>query len=88
MVQMNLLTKRKLIHRYRKQAYGYHGGKKGDKLETETDTCPLLCIKDNKNLRYSTGNSVQDSAVICMGLESRREWICVLWIVDSLYSRK
>ena len=57
-------------------------------LETEIDTYPLLYIKDNKNLQYSTGNSVQDSAVTYMGLESRREWICVLWIVDSLYSRK
>lgn len=85
------LQSRKLIHRYRKQAYGYHGGKKGDRdLETGSDTCPLayLYIKDNKNLWYALGNSVQDSAVIYMGLESRREWICVLWIVESLYSRK
>ena len=57
-------------------------------LETEIDIYPLLYIKDNKNLRYSAGTSVQDSAVTYMGLESRREWICVLWIVDSLYSRK
>lgn len=42
-------------------------------LETEIDTYPLLYIKDNKNLRYSAGNSVQDSAVTYMGLESRRE---------------
>ena len=49
--------------------------------EIKIDTYPLLYIKDNKNLLYSTGNSVQDSAVTCMGLESRGEWICVLWIV-------
>ena len=32
MVQMNLLTKQKYNHRYRKQTYSYQGGQWGEKL--------------------------------------------------------
>ena len=32
MIQMNLVTKQKLIHRYKKQTYGYQVEKQGDKL--------------------------------------------------------
>ena len=61
MVQINLFTKQELSQRYRKQIYGKQWGKgKGTNWETEIDIYILLCIKliTNKDLLYSTGNSI------------------------------
>ena len=46
LVQMNLFTKQKLSHRYRKQTYGYQGGtgRGGINWEVGTDIYTLLYI--------------------------------------------
>ena len=63
MIQMNLFTKQKQIHRLRKQTYGCWWGRMGDRIVREfgTDTYTLLYLRwiTNKDLLYSTGNSVQ-----------------------------
>ena len=44
-------------------------------LETGINKCTLLYIKqitDNKDLLYSTGNSIQCSVMTCMGKESSK----------------
>ena len=62
---MNLLTKQKQTHRYKKQTYGYQRGKWGegrDKLGfTLGLTYTLLYRKEttNKDLLYSTWNYMQ-----------------------------
>ena len=50
----------------------------GIKWEIGIDIYILLYIKqiNNKDLLYSTGNSSQYSAMMCMGKESKKEWIC------------
>ena len=78
---MNLFTKQKQSHRYRKQTYGYQRGKVGGGInwEIRIDTYTLLFIKQksNENLLYSTGNSTQYSVMTYMGKESKKEWIYV-----------
>ena len=73
---MNLFTKQKLqklSHRCRQQTCGYQGGKGwgGINWETGAHMYTLLDIKEitNKNLLYSTGNSIQYSAMTYMGTE-------------------
>ena len=78
---MNLFTKQKQSHRCRKQTYGYQGGKGGVGINWEigTDICTLLYIKQvtNKDLLYSTGNSIQYAVMTYMGMESKKEGILV-----------
>ena len=38
----------------------------------------------NKNLLYSTGNSIQYSVMTYVGNESKKQWIYVCCIADSL----
>ena len=77
---MNLFTKQKQSHRYRKQTYGYQGGKRaGINWEIEIDIYTLLYIKQivNKNLVYSIRNSTQYSVMTYVGKESKKEWMYV-----------
>ena len=88
MVQRNLFTKQKLSHRCRKQTYGYQGGKGGGRINWETgiDIYTLLYVKQitNKNLLYSTGNSIQHSVMTYMGIENEKELDICICITDSL----
>ena len=68
MIQINLLTKQKQSHRYRKQTHGYQRGKVGGgeiNWEFGIDIYIPLYIKQviNKDLLYSTGNSTQYSLI-------------------------
>ena len=67
MIQVNLFTKQKQIHRLRKQTYGYQRGKVGGGINWESgiDIYTLLYLKQitNKDLLYSTGNSAQYSVI-------------------------
>ena len=67
---INLFTKQKQSHRYRKQTYGYQGKRRGGiNWEIGIDIYTLLYIKQitNKNLLYSTGNSIQHSVTAYIG---------------------
>ena len=45
MIQTNLYTKQKLVHRHRRQTYGYQKGKEGGKNEESgINICTLLYI--------------------------------------------
>ena len=50
---------------------------KGINWEIGIDIYALLYIKQvsNKNLLYTTGNSIHYSAMTYMGTESKKEWI-------------
>ena len=77
MVQINFfLQNRNNSHRYRKQTYGYQR-EKGEAINWEIwiDIYILVYIKQitNKNLLYSTGNSLQCSAMTYMGKDSKEE---------------
>ena len=75
MTQMNLCTKEKQTHRYRKQTYGYRVGGGvaemgvGMNWEVRIDIYTLLYIKQmtTKDLLYSAGHSIQYSVIIYMG---------------------
>ena len=81
MIQMNLYTKQKQTHRYRKQTYGYQRGKwEGINEEVGINTYTLLYIKQipNKDLLYSTGNYTQYFIIIYKGKESEKNrYICI-----------
>ena len=51
----------------------------GINCEIGIDIYTLLYIKQitNKNLLYSTENSTQYSVMTYMGIESKKEWVCV-----------
>ena len=69
-----------MTQRHTKQTYGYQRGREGGtNWEIEIDIYTLLYIKQitNKNLLYSTGNSIQYSVMTYMGIESKNEWIYV-----------
>ena len=71
---MNLFTKQKQSHRCRKTSLP---GERREGINWEIDIYTLLYIKQitNKNLLYSTGNSIQDSVMTYMGKESKKQWI-------------
>ena len=73
----NELTKQKQTHRLREWAYGCQGKGEGDSIVREfgTGMYTLLYLKwiTNKNLLYSTGNSVQCYVTAWFG----GEWIHV-----------
>ena len=77
---MNLFTKQKLSHRCGKQTCGYRG-KCGGGINWEIwiNIYTPLYIEQitNKNLLNSTGNSIQYSVMINMGIECKKEWIYV-----------
>ena len=67
---MNLFTKQKQSYRCGKQSYGYQGGKGGGiDWEIGIDIYTLLCVKQvtNKDLLYSTGNTLTDLENDVMG---------------------
>ena len=75
------LTKQKETHRLRKQSYSGQG--KGRVRESGMVMHTLLYLKriTNKDLPYSTWNSVQCYAAAWMGRESSGEWIHVyVWL--------
>ena len=78
---MNLSTKQKQSYRCRRQTYSYQGVKRGGGINWEIgiDIYTLLYIKQitNKDLLYSTGNSIQYSVMAYMRKESKKEWIYV-----------
>ena len=68
---MNLFTKQKNTHRYRKQTYGYQRGNWGrDKLGV-WDKHPYIAMYkiNNKHLLYSTGNYIQYLVITSNGGE-------------------
>ena len=74
---MNLFTKQKSSHRWRKQTYGYQEGKGGweDKLgdwDWHVHTA-IFKIDTNKDLLYSTGNSAQYTVITQMEKEFEKE---------------
>ena len=82
MIQMNLVTKQKQIHRHRKQTYGYQWGQQGGgeiNQEFEINIYTLLYIKqlNNKDLLYSIGNYSQYLVINYNGKESEKEQICM-----------
>ena len=79
---MNLFTKQKQTHRLWKQTYGYQrrklgGGRKAGKAEFGIHIYTLLYVKQiiNKDLLYSTGNSIQYSVITYMGKEFVKGWM-------------
>ena len=69
MTQINLLTKQKQTHRYRRQTYGYQRGKVGgggENWEFGIDMYIPLYKKQiiNKDPLYSTGNSTLHSLIV------------------------
>ena len=70
MIEMNLYTKQKWIHRHRKQIYGYQR-EKGNQGYGISRYKPLYMKQINdKDLMYSTGNQSQYSVIIYKGKES------------------
>ena len=70
-VQMNLFTEQKKSHRGRKETHGYQAGRsRGVNWEAGTEGhAPLYAQQiTNKDLLYSTGDSVQHSE----GLQAKR----------------
>ena len=63
-------------------------GERGEGINWEigVDIYTLLYIKyiTNKKLLYSTGNSTQYSVMTYTETESKKEWVYVLCITDSL----
>ena len=85
MIQMNLLTNQKETHRLREKTYGCWREGKGLGMVREfgMDAYPLLYLKwvTNKELLYSTWNSVQCYVAAWMGAESGGEWMHVhVWL--------
>ena len=70
---MNLVTKQKQSSRCRNQPHGYQGEGR-DEVETGIDIYTLLYIKQitNKDLLYSTENSIQYSVMTYMEKESKK----------------
>ena len=68
---MDLSTKEKQRYRCRSQTYGFQGQRH---WEIGPDIHIFLYIKQttDKDLLYSTGNSIQYSVMIYMGLESKK----------------
>ena len=83
---MNSFTKQKQTHKLRERIYGYQEGRVGQRdREFGIDMYTLLYLKwiTNKDLLYSTGNSVQCYVAAWMGGEFGGEWIHV-YMAESL----
>ena len=81
MRQMNLLTKQKETHRLRKHTHDSWGEEIVKDLGKVMYTLPYLKWITNKNLLYSTWNSVQCCVSAWMGGVFGREWIHVhVWL--------
>ena len=78
---MNLFTKQKQTHRYRKYTYGYQRGKSWGRINQEfgINRYTLLSIKqiDNKDLLHSTENYIQYLTINYNGKESEKEYIYI-----------
>ena len=90
MIQMNLFTKQKQTHSYRKQIYGYQRGKGEGRINQEfgISRCKLLYIEwiKNKVLLYSTGNCTQYFVITCKGKEPEKEYLSIyISICPSIY---
>ena len=85
MIQMNLFTKQKEIHRLRNEfmVNVWGGGEGGIVRAFGINMYTLLCLKwlTNKVLLYSTWNLVQCYTAACTGGESGGEWLHVcVWL--------
>ena len=83
-LQMNLFSEQKQTHRFWK-TYGPQRGQFGGRMDRGCGIgrCTLWYMEwlANGDLLYSTGNSTQYSVMICVGKESKREWMCVhVWL--------
>ena len=72
---MNIFTKQKQTHRYRKQIYGYQieWGEINYKLEINIYTFLYIKQVNNKDLQYTTGNYIRFLVIIYK--ESEKEYI-------------
>ena len=84
MIQMNLYTKQKQTHRYRKQTYGYQRGK-WEGINQEFGIYTLLCLKQItiKGLLCSAENYSQYFVITYKGKESEKEQIYIC-LTESL----
>ena len=86
---MILLARQTYTHRYKKQIYGYQGGRRGRNWEVGVDTYTLLilCIKERtiENLLYSAANYLMHCGHP-NGRKSRREGMQV-YVHILLYSK-
>ena len=81
MIQMNLLTKQKETHRLGEWTYDCLGEEIVKDLGMDMYTLLYLKWITNKDLLYSTGNSVQCHVAAWMGGEFAGEWIHVyVWL--------
>ena len=64
--------------------YGLWGHKESDMSEATEHALLYIELIPNKNLLYSTGNSIQYSVMTYVGNESKKQWIYVCCIADSL----
>ena len=83
MIQINLLTKQKQIHRVKSCQWGGEGWREGVVREFGIDIYTLLHFKwiTNKDLLYSPGNSAQCYMADWTGGEFGGEWIHVyVWL--------
>ena len=77
---MNIFTKQKQSHRYRRQSNGYQGVMPGRyELEDWDQHIPTTIYKIDTeiDLRYSTGNSTQYSVMTYMEKNVKRVDICM-----------
>ena len=86
MIKINLFTKQKQTHRLREcEVMGTKGEELGERIVREfwmnMYTLSYLKWITNKDLRYSTGNSVQCNLATWMGGVFRGEWIhAYVWL--------
>ena len=66
MIEMNLFTKQKQTHRFRKQNCGYQRGEMWERNKVEVWDKPIhttIFKTDNQQGLASTGNSAQESVI-------------------------
>ena len=85
MAPVNLFIKQKKIHNVESKLMVTTGGRGrgvgGINCETWTDVYTLPYIKEvtNKDLWYSTRNTIQYSVMAYMGIEYKKEWISIMY---------
>ena len=85
MIEMNLYTKQKWIHRHRKQIYG-HQREKGNWDYGISRYKPLYMKQiNNKDLMYSTGNYSQYFVIIYRGKESENNLYIYIYTYIHTY---
>ena len=84
---MNLFTKQKQIHRFRKQTYGYQRGKVGggrDKLEVWDQRRHTTIYKIDFHRKETQGHGEQTYG--CQGEEERVGWMWSLGLIDANFA--